>query len=304
MKKAALVLLLLVAGCHKRPVEVPATTNLLASAALSTNTIHVGDVVTLKLKVSHPADGRLELPDLNRGREIVVRDQQSAGDGVAYRITSLETSNHVVSTNVIRFVRSDGSFLQQPFPFLTLDVQSLLTGTNAQLRDIKGLAAWPNRTRDRILLVLGLVAALALLAGLVALWLGQRRRPAAPPPPPPPPYEVALRALQALLQKNYIETENIEPFYVELSDIVRTYIESRFQLRAPELTTEEFIREAVSSRLLSLDHQQLTMAFLEQCDLVKFARHRPQQADMRAAFAAAERLVKETIPQPAEGRRT
>jgi hypothetical protein len=108
-----------------------------------------------------------------------------------------------------------------------------------------------------------------------------------------------LAALQILLAKKWIEQENIEPFYIELSTIARSYIEARFNLRAPELTTEEFIRETASSHHLSLDHQQLTGAFLEQCDLVKFAKHRPAQSDMRAAYSAAERLVRETIPEAA-----
>jgi len=39
--------------------------------------------------------------------------------------------------------------------------------------------------------------------------------------------------------------------------------------------------------------------FLEQSDLVKFARHAPESADMQTAFESAERLVQETIPAPA-----
>ncbi|MCZ7592481.1 MAG: hypothetical protein M5U15_10150 [Kiritimatiellae bacterium] len=67
-------------------------------------------------------------------------------------------------------------------------------------------------------------------------------------------------------------------------------------MRASEQTTEEFIRAATTSRLLQLEHQQLVIAFLEQSDLVKFARHQPAQTDMEAALAAAERLVLETRP--------
>ena len=105
-----------------------------------------------------------------------------------------------------------------------------------------------------------------------------------------------MNALRDLLAKGWIETENSEPFYIELSSIIRRYLEGRFGLRAPERTTEEFIREAVTSRLLSSDHQMLTSEFLEQCDLVKFARHRPKRADMQNGYNAAERLVRETIP--------
>lgn len=81
-----------------------------------------------------------------------------------------------------------------------------------------------------------------------------------------------------------------------MSGIVRHYLEDRFGLRAPERTTEEFIRDALASRALSAAHRELVAGFLEQSDLVKFARHAPGQADMRNALDSAERLVRETMP--------
>ena len=114
--------------------------------------------------------------------------------------------------------------------------------------------------------------------------------------PPPPPHSIALKALQRLKNDALIEKGEVEPFYVRLSDIVRHYIEDRFSLRAPEQTTEEFIRVATRSHLLSPDHQKLTQEFLEQSDLVKFARHTPERSDMETALTAGERLVRETIP--------
>jgi hypothetical protein len=117
-------------------------------------------------------------------------------------------------------------------------------------------------------------------------------------PPPLKPHETALNALRDLLAKGWIESENAEPFYIELSSIIRRYLEDRFGLRAPERTTEEFIREATTSRFLSSDHQILTSEFLEQCDLVKFARYQAGREDMKNGYRAAERLVRETIPTP------
>jgi hypothetical protein len=73
-------------------------------------------------------------------------------------------------------------------------------------------------------------------------------------------------------------------------------IEARFGLRAPERTTEEFIRDALSSRKLSDAHRDLVAGFLEQSDLVKFARHAPGQADMRNALDSAGLLVRQTTP--------
>ena len=75
---------------------------------------------------------------------------------------------------------------------------------------------------------------------------------------------------------------------MELSAIARRYLEARFQLHAPEQTTEEFLRDAASAGKLSPAHQQLVTDFLEQSDLVKFARYQPGQPDMRAAYDALD----------------
>ena len=70
-------------------------------------------------------------------------------------------------------------------------------------------------------------------------------------------------------------------------------------LHAPEQTTEEFIRTSSQSNALSAEHRALTQQFLEQSDLVKFARFEPGAGDMTAAWDAAARLVRETVPAPA-----
>jgi len=277
------------------------------TTSLSTNMIHVGDPVLLTLTSDHAAGGQLRLPDLRRDKEIIVRDHQlqtkplpnqRARTTARYVLTSFKPGTHLISSNAVQCALGGTNVLSQPFPTISLQVVSVLGGTNAVLRDIKDLARWP-AAFPRWIWVLLLVAALALALGLAARVFLSKPRTILQHPPPPPPHEVALRALRALLSKKWIETENIEPFYVELSAIVRRYLEGRFLLNAPERTTEEFIREALNSRKLEPEHQRLTGEFLEQADLVKFAKYQPGQADMQAAYSAAERLVKETTPRPA-----
>ena len=41
-------------------------------------------------------------------------------------------------------------------------------------------------------------------------------------------------------------------------------------------------------------HRDLLEAFLQQCDLVKFARHRPTHSDMEDAFASAKNFIEHT----------
>ena len=98
----------------------------------------------------------------------------------------------------------------------------------------------------------------------------------------------------AALQRLREENPPVDVFYTRLSDIVRRYLEDRFQLRAPERTTEEFLYETSRNGLLSAEHKELLGRFLQECDLVKFARLQPDDTDRQRAYDAAEKFVRET----------
>lgn len=189
---------------------------------------------------------------------------------------------------------------------------------DAPLRGPKGLVRWPAPRRDwrGPAAAAGLLALVAVAAIVAVRRLRGRRRGGASaasapsaPPPPAAPHETALAALAALRARGPATTEAMEPFYRELSGIVRRYLEERYGLHAPERTTEEFIREATDSGAIAPAHRERLQAFLEQCDLVKFARHRPAAGDAAAALEAAERFVRETRPpeprpqSPGKGKR-
>ena len=138
-----------------------------------------------------------------------------------------------------------------------------------------------------------------LLAGIVVLaaaspfvwraWLavGARRRKRSA-------YEVARQALDGLLAEGLPNDDTVDSFYVKLSLIVRRYLEDRFALRSPELTTQEFLTEMGRSPDLARSHQGLLRDFLTQADLVKFAGLRPSPAVVTESIAAAERFLEDT----------
>jgi hypothetical protein len=110
-------------------------------------------------------------------------------------------------------------------------------------------------------------------------------------------YEVARGELDALLAGGLPSAGTMDAFYVQLSLIVRSYLEDRFGLRSPELTTQEFLTEMGRSPDLARTHQQLLRDFLEQADLVKFAGLRPSAEAVSESIAAAEGFLEETRDQ-------
>jgi hypothetical protein len=138
-------------------------------------------------------------------------------------------------------------------------------------------------------------AALALL-GSVALFFGLRgrRRQSAPAATPLPPHTRALRALALLRQAPRSTPAEIDRFYVDVSQVLRVYLEERFGLHAPERTTEEFLPEVEASGVLTHDQGRHLRQFLEQCDLVKFARYLPGEDVHTATLQFAVDLVEST----------
>ena len=128
---------------------------------------------------------------------------------------------------------------------------------------------------------------LALVAVLYRLINRRRRVPAVAPRPV---HEVALEALAKLHAARLLEAGRHEEFYVRLSDIVRTYLEARFHLRAPEMTTEEFLQAAQRDPQLTPPQRSLLGTFLSEADLVKFARYVPAAGRRRARLPRGARV--------------
>lgn len=105
------------------------------------------------------------------------------------------------------------------------------------------------------------------------------------------PRERALRELHNLLAKGLIERGLVKDFYVELTMIVRRYIERRHGVRAPEQTTEEFLAAVGRDPRFDAAVLMRLQAFLQAADRVKFAAHQPAAGDIDAATRTAEEYI-------------
>jgi hypothetical protein len=109
-----------------------------------------------------------------------------------------------------------------------------------------------------------------------------------------PAHEIAYERLRRLVEDDLIATGRIKEFYERISDILRHYLEHRFNLRAPERTTEEFLIELHSTDVLSGPDQKNLGEFLMHCDLVKFAKYNPTKEQIQRTFDLVRELVEKT----------
>jgi hypothetical protein len=107
-------------------------------------------------------------------------------------------------------------------------------------------------------------------------------------------YDEAVAQLRALEDRGPPDTTAADSWFVALSSIVRRYLEHRYEIRAPELTTEEFLLVATARPELTGEHRALLTSFLERCDRVKFAGYRPDAEESLATLKAARGFVEDT----------
>ncbi|MCK5862458.1 MAG: hypothetical protein KAH38_08225 [Candidatus Hydrogenedentes bacterium] len=115
-----------------------------------------------------------------------------------------------------------------------------------------------------------------------------------------PAWDIALNRLRELDHRNLPGTGKIDVYYVDLSAILRYYIEDHFHIHAPEQTTQEFLDTATQSKTFNEEHQQFLSDFLCQCDRVKFARLQPGIEDMTTHFKQVRHFIKDTMPKENE----
>ena len=282
------------------------------TAQLDRNVITIGDKIKYELIVEAQPDVEYSFPEFGTSLGgLAVKDfghtpERRERDGTVlasrwYVLDTYVTGTYEIPPAPFRY-KLEGQDTEQTIyaPQLSVLVESLLEKEvdATDIRDIKGPVELP-ADRTKIYIAVGSVLA-AVMVGLVTIFLLKRRRRRIEIESVEMPWETALRQLDALRSFDPLKEGRIEEFYVSLSGIVRHYLERRFGLRAPEMTTEEFLDLMSRDGTLAGEHKQLMQEFLAHCDLVKFARYGPSRNEIEGAYGSASRLVKETIPQETE----
>ena len=198
-------------------------------------------------------------------------DERSAGDGKEYTVES---------------------------EALTVEVSTMLADTAPSLADLRpptGPVALPGRSVGRWWWAITILL-LCSLAGAIVWKLCRKRETSEPHLSP---QEMAWLELAQIIERKLAEVD-VKEFYVELTGVVRRYIERSTGVHAPEQTTEEFLREIVDGAVFRADDQQRLRDFLESADLVKFAAFQPNAADIEASFERAQEFIRLQRSAPPE----
>jgi hypothetical protein len=274
---------------------------------------NLGESIYLRLDIDAPAGISVDAPfqeagDQRLGRFKVVgfvRDSQRKPDGAqhqeqTYTLEAPASGKHRVPPLRLEMVDSRGDagsqsgkaqeILTEEIPLDVAPVKE--ADVNAKLREVAGKLDPEVGGTPWTLIAVLIGGAVLVAAGsyfLVAA-LRARRRIAVKKSA----YDEAIGKLRSLEQRGAPSAEDADAWFVELSAIVRSYLERRYDIRAPELTTEEFLQVASRAPELTAAHRTQLSQFLERCDRVKFAGYRPENSESIDTLAAARAFVEDT----------
>ncbi|MCK5450411.1 MAG: hypothetical protein KAI70_01450 [Candidatus Omnitrophica bacterium] len=271
-------------------------------AEVESDIINIGDKVNLDVTVENISDCDIVFPEVLEntvdfsfiGSEPIKEGWPGKKEiGRRYTLTIYEIGTHVIPPVKARYKRINTDEWQIiESSQIPIEVVSLLTEDSQDIRDIKGLAF--RRTSIFWYVILFFVVT-GLLVGVGLLLRGKKMelkdfktrelRPA---------HKIAYEELRRLKEMDLPNHGRIKEYYSILSDIVRHYIENRFVLRAPEMTTEEFMKKVGGAKDLADSNKDLLKRFLYHCDMVKFAKYEPTQFEMLDSYKLAGNFVDET----------
>jgi hypothetical protein len=290
-------------------VDAPIT----VTTRLTPDPSHIGDLLTLEVIVAYPRDHAINLPNgldfaplelvsIAEG-EIEVTGTSDLRQRFTITLQHFDVGPAEVPSFPITWIDPSDAVHTYPVAAHPFTVDSLLVNeADPALRGEDPMISleYPNvRLAIIIYSVLAGILLAAAIAGAIVLWR-RRERPVVLPPPIPP-HERALAELEALARdrETLIAAGAYQDYYLRLTEIAKRYLGGRFEFEALDRTTEEiqdlFSRGRV--KIAPLDPKQV-LAFLQDCDLVKFARLAPPDDEARAALQVVREMVEVSMPRP------
>jgi HAMP domain-containing protein len=165
-----------------------------------------------------------------------------------------------------------------------------LAEAEEDIRDIRG----PKAVQGTWVLPAVLAGAIVVALCAYAVWRRRLRET------PRRSLTLTERALERLEDtRPLMRPATAREFGIAASEVIRNYIEKRFEVIATQRTTEEFLQNLLQSSNETLArHRSLLEEFLHQCDLVKFAGTSLAVTDMESLFQSARGFVLETGEPP------
>lgn len=295
MRNIFLAVALLLASATAQAIE---TKEPAVWASVDKGAAFIGDKVKYQLEVSTEKGVEIKFPKFADGKigDLEIKDSGSeVKKGIFgkiifinwYNIAAYAPGKYTIPRIEIKYKQSSAKdWTVVKGNTVDITVRSLIPSFGVKdIRDIKG----PFYIFEINWFVIA-AAVIIIVASVFIFILYNKKRSTSPIRLP---HETALEELEAI-KGTYARGGGVKEYYVGISDCVRRYIERVFRLKAPEMTTEEFLDSMKGSGALSPQQKGLLKDFLNACDLVKFAKYAPSRVEIEAVPLSAQKFIEET----------
>ena len=269
--------------------------------------VYIGDLVNYTISVTY--DSTIELLPPPLGANLGAFDVKDYQTDIATKLpdgrlkseshfvlSTFTTGDYIVPPVPMAFVLPDGTRKIMLSESVPIKVNSLLLNTDDSA-DIRALKAQYEFQRDYTpYYIWGTVIFLILAALGYYFWHKMRHKILGPMLDLRPAWEIAFEKLAKLDQKGLVNERQFKLYYVELTEILRSYLGRMYAAHITDMTTDEFF-ENYETIGLAADIQTDLKAFLNHADLIKFAKFVPEvercQSDFGYVHDLVERVRKE-----------
>jgi hypothetical protein len=290
-------------GADKPAVDtVKSAPGITIETAVDKSEINIGDLINYRLTIFHDSSIVLTPPPIGANLGAFdVKDYQTdvatkLEDGrikteSRFLLTTFTTGNYIIPPIPIEFQLPDSTvkyLISEPTP---IKVKSLLADSSdtADIRDIKGPIAFKSGGLWRYYLAAGVIIISAIVAFIY--WrIRKKRKGQGEPVDPRKPWEIAFEDLAMLKEKDYPTKGEFKQFYIELTEIIRDYMQRIYRMPVLDMTTEEFLGRIFEEDISDELYRRLK-GFLYFADLVKFAKLVPEPERTGADFDEAVGII-------------
>ncbi|MCD6200932.1 MAG: hypothetical protein J7K46_03900 [Bacteroidales bacterium] len=280
-------------------------------ASFSRDTVLIGDQLDFTLRVVQPDSLKLNIPvfrdSITRGVEIVrtlrmdtVRKKNHLLEIIhRYRVIVFDTGGIVVMDPVVVGYIYHGMKATLASRPVKLVVKPIPIEPSKGPRDIKKPIKIPLIVYAFYFffwfMVLQLVAlGIYFLVAHVRKKSRKERLPEIMRKPAEPPHIFALRELNNLKDARLWQQGRVKEYYTRLTDILRKYLEYRYDIKALEQTSGETLHSLTAAGFNDNRLFGILKEVLETGDLVKFAKFQPQPDVNESVLLNAFVFVNET----------
>lgn len=234
---------------------------------------------------------------------LLTKTAQSGSDAMLHyevKIQSFDSGNYIIPP--VMYVNGHDTVLSNSVALRVYPIDTITA--NSDIMAMSGLQPpyerkfvdyLPDWLVDNWIYIL--IGFLILVGGVCAYMLLTRKVNIRilPQKKPEPPYNVAMAKLEQLREEKLCEHGLQKEYYTRLTDILREYLDRRFNINAMEMTSTQ-IRRALDNSKDEIMSKELVEHVLETADFVKFAKAQPLGDDNIKAFEFARKFVEDTKP--------